>query len=89
MDWPIHLNLNPNKNQISENGSHIVHIPVGKITRLGSKRHSVKLSKNLHLNFEQHAVDLAFALTAWKCQGGTFPSVALLKHSPNSPPLSY
>jgi hypothetical protein len=37
-----------------------------------------------------HAVDLAFAITVWKCQGGTFEYIiALLEHSPGSPILTF
>ncbi len=33
-----------------------------------------------------HAVDLAFAITVWNCQGGTFDCIiALLKHTPGCP----
>jgi hypothetical protein len=36
-----------------------------------------------------HAVDLVFAITVWKCQGGTFDYViALLEHTPGSPALT-
>jgi hypothetical protein len=35
-------------------------------------------------------VDLAFAITVWKCQGGTFEYIiALLEHSPGSPTLTF
>jgi hypothetical protein len=34
-------------------------------------------------------MDLAFAITVWKCQGGTFEYIiALLEHSPGSPALT-
>jgi hypothetical protein len=60
-----------------------------KKTRLHHKKHSIKVGYYLHLGFEHYAVDLAFAMTAWKCQGGTVPYViVLLVHNPNSPPLS-
>ncbi len=37
-----------------------------------------------------HAVDMAFAVTVWKCQGGTFDYIiALLKHTPGSPTLTF
>ncbi len=37
-----------------------------------------------------YAVDLAFAITVWKCQGGTFDYIiALLEHSPGSPTLTF
>ncbi len=35
-------------------------------------------------------MDLAFAITVWKCQGGTFEYIiALLEHSPGSPALTF
>jgi hypothetical protein len=35
-------------------------------------------------------MDLAFAITVWKCQGGTFEFIiALLKHIPGSPVLTF
>jgi hypothetical protein len=35
-------------------------------------------------------MDLAFAITVWKCQGGTFEYIiALLQHSPGSPALTF
>jgi hypothetical protein len=37
-----------------------------------------------------HAIDLAFAVFVWKCQGGTFDYIiALLKHTPGSPTLIF
>jgi hypothetical protein len=37
-----------------------------------------------------HAVDLAFAATVRKCQGGTFDYIiALLKHTPGGPTLTF
>jgi hypothetical protein len=35
-------------------------------------------------------MDLAFAITVWKCQGSTFEYIiALLEHSPGSPALTF
>jgi hypothetical protein len=35
-------------------------------------------------------MDLAFAITVWKCQGGTFEYIiALLEQSPGSPALTF
>ncbi len=35
-------------------------------------------------------MDLAFAITVWKCQGGTFEYIiALLEHIPGSPALTF
>ncbi len=42
------------------------------------------------MTYYAHAVDLAFAITVWKCQGGTFDYIiALLKHIPGSPTLTF
>jgi hypothetical protein len=42
------------------------------------------------VTYYAHAVDLAFAVTVWKCQGGTFDYIiALLEHTPGSPSLSF
>jgi hypothetical protein len=74
--WPIQISLNPGKNIIElKSNNHVVHIPIGRITRLSRKKHSVKISKSLHLVIEQHAVELVFEMTAWKYQRGTIPFV--------------
>ncbi len=42
------------------------------------------------MTFYAHAIDLAFAITVWKCQGGTFKYIiALLEHTPGRPALSF
>jgi hypothetical protein len=42
------------------------------------------------VTYYAHAVDLAFAITVWKCQGGTFDYIiALLEHFPGSPTLPF
>jgi hypothetical protein len=42
------------------------------------------------VSYYAHAVDLAFAITVWKCQGGTFDYIiALLEHTPVSPTLTF
>ncbi len=42
------------------------------------------------MTYYAHAVDLAFAVTVWKCQGGTFDYIiALLEHTPGSPTLTF
>jgi hypothetical protein len=42
------------------------------------------------VTYYAHAVDLAFAITVWKCQGGTFAYIiALLEHTPGSPTLTF
>ncbi len=42
------------------------------------------------VTYYAHAVDLAFAITVWKCQGGTFDYIiGLLEQSPGSPTLTF
>jgi hypothetical protein len=42
------------------------------------------------VTYYAHAVDLAFAITVWKYQRGTFEYIiALLKHTPGSPTLTF
>ncbi len=42
------------------------------------------------MTYYARAVDLAFAITVWKCQGGTFNYIiALLEHTPGSPTLTF
>ncbi len=42
------------------------------------------------VTYYAHAVDLAFAITVWKCQGGTFDYIiALLEQTPGSPTLTF
>ncbi len=42
------------------------------------------------MTYYAHTVDLVFAITAWKCQGGTFDYIiALLEHTPGSPILTF
>jgi hypothetical protein len=42
------------------------------------------------VTYDAHAVDLAFAITVWKCQKGTFDYIiTLLKHTPGSPTLTF
>ena len=49
-----------------------------------------KIGLNQSVTYYAHAVDLAFAITVWKCQGGTFKYIiALLEHTPGSPALSF
>ncbi len=46
----------------------------------------VKVGTQESVTYYAHAVDLAFAVTVWKCQGGTFDYIiALLDTSPGSP----
>jgi hypothetical protein len=49
-----------------------------------------KVGTQESVTYYAHAVDLAFAITIWKCQGGTFEYIiALLEHSPGSPALTF
>jgi hypothetical protein len=73
--WPHHLNLSPNCN--------LIQIPIGLNSQFKKK---VKVGTQESVTYYAHAVDLAFAITVWKCQGGTFDYIiALLKHTPGSP----
>jgi len=79
IQWPQHLNLSPDANNI--------HIPIGLTTQCDRK---AKIGPNQSVPYHAHAVDLAFAITVWKCQGGTFKYIiALLEHTPGSPALSF
>ncbi len=50
----------------------------------------VKVGTQESVTYYAHAVDLAFAITVWKCQGGTFDYIiALLEHTPASPTLTF
>jgi hypothetical protein len=81
--WPSSLNLSNEKG--------VIHIPIGlKSKRGASTKDVVTLPNKTKLAYIAHAVDLAFAVTTWKSQGGTFDYIiALLEHSHGSPPLSY
>jgi hypothetical protein len=49
-----------------------------------------KVGLDQSVTYYAHAVDLAFAITVWKCPGGTFKYIiALLEHTPGSPALSF
>ena len=76
LQWPAHLNLSPDKT--------IVHIPIGlKRNRKGKENDSITLSNDQKLFYQAHAVDLSFAITTWKSQGGTFENVVSLLESHN------
>jgi hypothetical protein len=50
----------------------------------------VKIGTQESVTYFAHAIDLAFAITVWKCQEGTFDYIiALLEHSPGSPTLTF
>ncbi len=77
--WPHGLNLSPN--------SDLIQIPIGLTSQCKKK---VKVGTQELVTYYAHAVDLAFAITVWKCQGGTFDYIiTLLKHTPGSPSLTF
>jgi hypothetical protein len=77
--WPQGLNLSPNSN--------LIWIPIG-LTSWCKKK--VKVGTQESVTYYAHAVDLAFAITVWKCQGGTFDYItALLEDTPGSPTLTF
>ncbi len=77
--WTQGLKLSPN--------SKLIQISVGLTSRCKKK---VKVGAQESVSYYAHAVDLAFAITVWKCQGGTFDYIiALLKHTPGSPTLTF
>ncbi len=77
--WPHHLNLLPNFN--------LIPVPIGLTSRCEKK---VKVGTQESVTYYAHAVDLAFAITVWKCQGDTFDYIiALLEHTPGSPTLTF
>ena len=77
--WPQHLNLAP--------GSNFIRIPIGLTTRCDKK---VKIGPQESVAYYAHAVDLAFAVTVWKCQGGTYEYIiALLQGTLGSPALTF
>jgi hypothetical protein len=77
--WLEGLNLLPNSN--------LIRIPIG-LTSWCEKK--VKVGKQESVTYYVHAVDLAFAITVLKYQGGTFDYIiALLEHTPGSPTLTF
>ncbi len=77
--WPHHLNLSPNSN--------LIQIPIGLTSQCKKK---VRVGTQESVTYYAHAVDLAFAITIWKCLGGNFDYIiALLEHSPGSPTLTF
>ncbi len=50
----------------------------------------VRVGTQESVAYYAHAVDLAFAITVWKCQGGTFDYIiTLLEQTPGSPTLTF
>jgi hypothetical protein len=79
MQWPKHLNIAPDSN--------FIRITIGLTSQCDKK---AKVGTQESVTYYAHAVDLAFAITVWKCQGGTFKYIiALLEHSPGSPALTF
>jgi hypothetical protein len=81
--WPSDLNVSGQAG--------VIHIPIGlKIKRGSQCKDALSFGDKSELAYLAHAVDLAFAITVWKSQGGTFDYViALLENSPNSPSLTF
>ncbi len=53
-------------------------------------RKKVRVRTQESVTYYAHTVDLAFAITVWKCQGGTFDYIiALLEQTPGSPTLTF
>jgi hypothetical protein len=62
-------------------------IPIG-LTSWCEKK--VRVGTQESVTYYAHAVDLAFAITVWKCQGGTFNYIiTLLEQTPGSPTLTF
>jgi hypothetical protein len=77
--WPQDLNLAPNSN--------LIQILIGLTYQCEKK---VKVGTQESVTYYAHAVDLAFAITVWKSQEGTFEyMIALLEHTPGSPALTF
>jgi hypothetical protein len=50
----------------------------------------VRVGTQESVTYYAHAVDLAFAITVWNCQGDTFDYIiALLEQTPGSPTLTF
>ncbi len=65
----------------------MIQIPIGLTSQCKKK---VKVGKQESVTYYAHAVDLAFAITVWKCQGGTFDYIiALIQHTPGSITLTF
>jgi hypothetical protein len=66
--------------------SNFIRILIGLTSRCDKK---AKVGTQESVTYYAHAVDFAFAIKVWKCQGGTFKYIiALLEHSPGSPALT-
>lgn len=75
--WPLHLNLSKQPNKT-------VWIPIGiKSNNRGGgiDKDCITLPNNEKLSYRAHAVDLSFAVTIWKSQGGTFDRIISLLES--------
>ena len=81
-DWPDDNNLET-RTLIDAEGNtfrRTVTIPIGLMNEKSDKLH-VKLGegkRSMKLAYRQHAVELAFAITVWKSQGGTYPNLLML-----------
>ncbi len=77
--WLRGLHVSPNSN--------LIRIMI-RLTSLCKKK--AKVGTQESVTYYAHAVDLEFAITVWKCQGGTFDFIiALLEHTAGSPTLTF
>jgi len=66
-----------------------IEIPIGIRSERGDKS-KIKIETTSTVEFKRHAVDLAFALTAWKAQGASLDYIILnLTPLPGSPKLNF
>jgi len=78
--WPEDINLSKTREKVI--------IPIGLMHN--TKSNFIKIKSDNHevltIHYNQHAVDLAMAMTVWKAQGSTFNKIILLlEGSENSP----
>ncbi len=65
----------------------MIQIPIGLTSRCKKK---VRVGTQESVIYYAHAVDLAFAIIVWKCQGGTFDYIiAVLEQIPGSSTLTF
>ncbi len=77
--WPQGLNVSPNFN--------LIPIPI-RLTSQCEKKFKVGTQESV--TYYAHTVDLVFAITVWKCQGGSLDYIiALLEYTPASPTFTF
>jgi ubiquitin C-terminal hydrolase len=80
--WPTDLDLSPTNPEVFT-------IPIGLDSRQ-EKNHLCIASSRIKVHYIAHAVDLAFAITVWKSQGGEYDKIVLLlEPSKPGPALNY